>query len=132
MRCQKSQSVEQQATFRILWRFNDVIIMSFNHFLNLISCLWSFKYLFILTLLQSTDSIELLKFTVQFTRHTSSFFANCRKVPNYVDETVMLVTLSWWRKVGDAKLVTIFGCWKQNLDVGSIFWMLVPDVNVKR
>ena len=39
----------------------------------------------------------------------------------------------WWhRYVGDLKLVTIWGCWWLNFDVGDIFWMLVPDINVKR
>ena len=39
----------------------------------------------------------------------------------------------WWhRYVGDLKLVTICGCWWLNFDVGDIFWMLVPDANVKR
>ena len=31
-------------------------------------------------------------------------------------------------EVGDFKIMTIFGCWGQNVDVGDIFWMLA---NVK-
>ena len=34
--------------------------------------------------------------------------------------------------VGDLQLVTIKECWRQNSDLGDIFWMLVPDANVKR
>ena len=33
--------------------------------------------------------------------------------------------------VGDmVMLVTILGRWRQNKDLGDIFWMLVPDANV--
>ena len=28
--------------------------------------------------------------------------------------------------------MTLLGCWRQNYDLGDIFWMLVPDANVKR
>ena len=28
-------------------------------------------------------------------------------------------------------LVTIYGCGRQNLDIGDIFWMLVHDANLK-
>ena len=35
--------------------------------------------------------------------------------------TVMLVTYSWWR-----------WCWWASFDVGEIFWMLVPDVNIEK
>ena len=39
----------------------------------------------------------------------------------------------WWQvNVGDFMLVTIFGCWWQNFDIGDIFWMLVPDAYVQR
>ena len=39
----------------------------------------------------------------------------------------------WWQvDVGDLKTVTICGFWWPNFDVGDIFWMLVPDANVKR
>ena len=34
--------------------------------------------------------------------------------------------------VGDLQLVTILECWRQNLDLDDIFWMLVPNANVKR
>ena len=35
--------------------------------------------------------------------------------------------------VGDLKLVTLkCGCWWLNFDAGDIFWILVPDANVKR
>ena len=35
--------------------------------------------------------------------------------------TVMLVTYSWWR-----------WCWWASFDVGEIFWILVPDVNIEK
>ena len=38
-----------------------------------------------------------------------------------------------WRQVdvGDSMFVTIFGCWWRNFDIGDIFWMLMPDANMK-
>ena len=41
---------------------------------------------------------------------------------------------SCWRHcdVGDLQLVTILECRRQNKDLGDIFWMLVPETNVKR
>ena len=34
--------------------------------------------------------------------------------------------------VGEFMLVTIFGCWRQNFDIGDLFWMLLPDANNKK
>ena len=43
---------------------------------------------------------------------------------------IMRLHRCWWQMdVGDFKLVTIFGCWWQNFDIGDIFWVLVPDAN---
>ena len=35
-------------------------------------------------------------------------------------------------EVGDFMLVIIFACYWQNFDIGDIFWMLVPDVILKK
>ena len=39
----------------------------------------------------------------------------------------------WWHcDVGDLKLETVLECWRQNSNFGDLFWMLVPDAQVKR
>ena len=41
-------------------------------------------------------------------------------------------TFRGYSHVDDLQLVTILECWRQNLDLGDIIWMLVPDAHIKR